>query len=74
MLLGARAKKHLTISQWFLDPLTKKGPDYIKNKSRILDKLDAMDASFTTTDPKSLDFKINNSFYMPIHVISHWII
>lgn len=66
MLLSARAKKkHLTISQWFLDPLTKKGPDYIKNRSRILDKLDAMDASFTTTDPKSLDFKINNSFYMP---------
>ena len=57
--------KNLTISQWFLDPLTKKGPDYAKNKLRILDKIDAMDASFTTTDPNSLDFNIKNSFYMP---------
>ena len=57
--------KNLTVSQWFLDPLTKKGPDYIKNKSRILDKIDAMDATFATTNPSSLDFKIKNSYYMP---------
>ncbi len=58
-------KKNLTISQWFLDPLTQKGPDYIKNKARILDKHESMDASFITTDPNSLDFKIDNAFFMP---------
>ncbi len=66
MLLKAKeTHKDLIISQWFLDPLTKKGPDYLKNKSRILDKIEAMDASFTTTDPGSLDFKIKNSFFIP---------
>ena len=66
MLMKAKQDhKQLTISQWFLDPLTKKGPDYSKNKSRILDKVEAMDASFTTTDPGSLDFRIKNSFFMP---------
>tara|TARA_A100001011_G_C14285025_1_gene833253 strand:- start:13 stop:2127 length:2115 start_codon:yes stop_codon:yes gene_type:complete len=57
--------KNLSICQWFLDPLSRKGPDYFKNKSRILDKIDATDATFVTTDPKALDFKIKNSFYMP---------
>ena len=28
----------LKIAQWFLDPLNKNGPDYNKNKNRILDK------------------------------------
>ena len=57
--------KHTSIAQWFLDPLSKKGPDYSKNKSRILDKSKYLDASFVTTDPHSLDFKIDNSFFMP---------
>ena len=66
MLIDSKEKfKSLTISQWFLDPLSKKGPDYIKNKLRILDKIKAMDATFTTTDPNSLDFKIKNSYFMP---------
>jgi len=66
MLIDAKEKfRNLTVSQWFLDPLTKKGPDYIKNKSRILDKIDAMDATFATTNPGSLDFKIENSHYIP---------
>ena len=66
MLLNAKEKlKNLTVAQWFLDPLSKKGPDYTKNKSRILDKINAMDATFTTTDPNSLDFKIKNSYFMP---------
>ena len=55
----------LKIAQWFLDPLSKKGPDYIKNKMRILDKDKLIDASFITTDPNALDFKIKNSFFMP---------
>ena len=29
--------------QWFLDPLNKKGPDYDRNKKRILDKIDVDD-------------------------------
>ena len=29
---------HLKICQWFLDPLSKKGPDYQKNRERLLDK------------------------------------
>ena len=27
---------YLKIAQWFLDPLNKNGPDYLKNKKRIL--------------------------------------
>ena len=66
MLIDSKEKfKSLTIAQWFLDPLSKKGPDYIKNKLRILDKIKAMDATFTTTDPNSLDFNIKNSYFMP---------
>ena len=66
MLMDVKNKiKNLSISQWFLDPLSRKGPDYLKNKTRILDKIDSTDATFVTTDPHSLDFKIKNSFYMP---------
>ena len=66
MLRDAKEKfKKFSSFQWFLDPLSKKGPDYIKNKLRILDKINAMDATFTTTNPNSLDFKIKNSFFMP---------
>jgi hypothetical protein len=57
--------KDFKICQWFLDPLIKTGPDYSKNKDRILSLVDHMDASFLTTDPKSLKFKIKNSFFMP---------
>ena len=53
------------IAQWFLDPLSKLGPDYNKNKNRILKFIDVIDATFLTTDPKSLDFKIKNSYFMP---------
>ena len=42
--------------QWFLDPLNKKGPDFERNKKRILDKIDLMDASFMTTSPNALKF------------------
>jgi glycosyltransferase involved in cell wall biosynthesis len=57
--------KNLKISQWFLDPLSKYGPDHENNKKRILDKSDVINNSFLTTDPKSLPFKLDNSFYMP---------
>jgi glycosyltransferase involved in cell wall biosynthesis len=54
-------------SQWFLDPLNKKGPDFERNKSRILDKIDLMDSTFTTTSPNALSFlkKNNNNFFIP---------
>ena len=66
MLLDAKEKNiNLSMAQWFLDPLSKKGPDYLKNKMRILNKIKAMDATFATTDPHSLDFKMDNAFYMP---------
>ena len=54
-------------AQWFLDPLNKKGPDYIRNKQRILDKIDLMDGTFVTTCPSALNFLPNNrkSFYIP---------
>jgi len=52
--------------QWFLDPLNKKGPDYDRNKKRILDKIDVVDASFLTTSPDALSFlKNKNSFFIP---------
>ena len=57
--------KDLKISQWFLDPLSKYGPDHIANKNRILDKIDLIDNTFLTTDPNSLSFKLPNSYFIP---------
>ncbi len=52
--------------QWFLDPLNKKGPDYSRNKERILDKASVVDASFLTTSPDVLHFLNNkNSYFIP---------
>ncbi len=47
---------NLKIAQWFLDPLNKKGPDFLKNKQRILNKIDQVDENFLTTSPKVLNF------------------
>ena len=58
-------KKNLRIGQWFLDPISKFGPDYINNKNRLLKFAKFTDANFITTDPKSIDFKVNNSFFIP---------
>ncbi len=54
-------------AQWFLDPLNKKGPDFERNKDRIMDKIDLMDASFMTTSPSALPFlpKNNKNYYIP---------
>jgi glycosyltransferase involved in cell wall biosynthesis len=53
-------------AQWFLDPLNKKGPDYERNKSRIMDKIDLMDGTFITTCPSVLSFlKNDNNFFIP---------
>ena len=58
---------HLKISQWFLDPLNKYGPDYIKNKKRILDKSQFVDSNFITTSPDALNFlsKKTKNYFIP---------
>jgi len=59
--------KNLKIAQWFLDPLIENGPDYDKNKSRILDKMEFTDANFITTSPDVLNFLPKNKpcLFMP---------
>ena len=59
--------KNLKIAQWFLDPLIKNGPDYEKNKGRILDKIMYTDANFITTSPDALTFlpKKKMCLFMP---------
>ena len=56
---------NLKIAQWFLDPLGINGPDYTKNKNRILDRGNIIDTSFLTSDPSSLNFHIPNSHFIP---------
>ena len=56
---------NLRISQWFLDPLSKHGPDFNKNKLRVVDKSNSCDATFITTSPDALNYTIKNSFYLP---------
>jgi len=53
----------IKIAQWFLDRMDDK---WKINKLRFLDKIDYMDYSFCTTDPKSLNFKKKyNISYIP---------
>ena len=49
------------------DPLNKDGPDFDKNKKRILDKVRFIDASFLTTSPDVLKFinKKDNFYFIP---------
>ena len=58
---------HLKVAQWFLDPLNKNGPDFSKNKKRILDKSNFVDANFLTTSPDVLNFlsKSVQNYYIP---------
>ncbi len=58
---------NLRISQWFLDPLNKFGPDYSKNKKRILDKSNFIDSNFITTSPDALNFLTNKTknYFIP---------
>ena len=54
---------NIKLCQWFLDRMDTK---WIKNLNRFKDKIDLMDASFCTSDPKSLKFKKNTPlFYLP---------
>jgi hypothetical protein len=58
---------NLKIAQWFLDPLNKNGPDYLKNKKRVLDKKEFIDSNFLTTSPDALKFLSGqeNYHYIP---------
>ncbi|MDC3068430.1 glycosyltransferase [Candidatus Pelagibacter sp.] len=58
---------NLKIAQWFLDPLNKNGPDFQKNKKRILDKSDIIDTNFITTSPDALGFLPKNTlnYFIP---------
>ena len=57
---------NVRIGQWFLDPLNKKGPDFERNKDRILDKINSVDATFLTTSPSVLNFiPKDKCFYIP---------
>ncbi len=58
---------NLKITQWFLDPLNKYGPDYLKNRMRILDKSEILDSNFLTTSPDAINFLPNkfNSYFIP---------
>jgi len=57
--------KNIKICQWFLDPLGKRGPDYLKNNKRISDNSSIMDATFLTSCPSVLSSKIDNSYFIP---------
>ena len=61
---------NIKISQWFEDPLMYDGPDYHRNRNKILNKLKFIDSSFITTSPDALKFiPKNKSFYfLPIPV------
>ena len=53
------------VCQWFLDPISIHGPDFKKNYNRIKRLDDLLDATFLTTHPDALNFKIKNSFFIP---------
>ena len=57
--------KDIVFSQWFLDPLSKYGPDHKSNSKRILDKKEFLNTTFLTTDPSALSINIPNSYFMP---------
>ena len=49
--------KSLKICQWFLDPVGKNAPDYIKNNERISQNLEFIDFTFLTSCPSVLKKK-----------------
>ena len=64
-LLKIKKIKNVKLCQWFLDPVNKFGPDYSKNKKRILELDKVIDCTFITTSPDAINYKIHNSFFMP---------
>ena len=64
-ILELKKINNCRICQWFLDPLIKKGPDYLKNKHRIKNLDNYLDATFLTTDPSVINFNIKNAYFIP---------
>jgi hypothetical protein len=56
---------NIKIAQWFLDPVGKHTPDHIKNRNRLIEKSNYLDASFLTTDPRVLNFDTPNTYFIP---------
>ena len=58
---------YLKIAQWFLDPLNENGPDFQKNRNRILDKSEFIHTNFITTSPDVLTFLSNKTknYFIP---------
>ena len=53
----------IKLVQWFLDRMD---GEWLNNKKRFLDKINLMDVSFCTTDPKTLNIKDSHKvYYMP---------
>ena len=52
----------IKLCQWFLDRMD---GEWQKNRIRFEEKISLMDANFCTTDPKSLNFKNKNIYYLP---------
>ena len=53
----------IRVCQWFLDRMDS---EWMINKRRFLEKIDAIDASFCTTDPNAINFnKKYKVFYIP---------
>ena len=64
-ILTMKRIQEVKICQWFLDPLIKSGPDFLKNKKRIQNLVECIDNTFLTTDPNALNFNLKNSFFIP---------
>ena len=63
LLLIKKTYPNIKIAQWFLDRMDS---DWKMNKKRFLDKIDLVDTSFCTSDPKTLNFPSKyNIFYIP---------
>lgn len=53
-------------AQWFLDPVIKSGPDFKKNKNRLLKQFYNCDTNFITTSPDAIEIKGKSKlFYLP---------
>ena len=61
--------KGIKIAQWFLDPIGINTPDNLKNKKRLLNKSNIIDASFVTTDPNSQILNHQTHFTFQIQAI-----
>ena len=65
LLTIKKIDKNTKLTQWFLDPVTKYGPDYAKNRKRILHKSKLINCTFVTTHPSAINFKLKNPYFLP---------